>query len=150
MATVLLDELLDAYEWLSASYLGTFQPEAYVRRSDGRIFLRADEFDSEGLDDDLPEDLGDEDLYAAVPGKRDLDLGSVLALRFARDCLPTHYPKVEDIFRARGAYSRFKSLLERAGKLDDWYRYEEEATEQALREWCEDNGFVAVRKPASA
>lgn len=45
----------------------------------------------------------------------------------------------EEIFRSRGAYGRFKSLLDRANQLEAWHRYEEQAVENALREWCEEN-----------
>lgn len=37
------------------------------------------------------------------------------------------------------AYSRFKSLLEQRGQLQNWYQYEEAAVEEALREWCAAN-----------
>jgi len=53
-------------------------------------------------------------------------------------------PKVEDIFRRRGAYGRFKSLLERRGVLDEWYAYEARHRESALRQWCAENGIALV------
>jgi hypothetical protein len=37
-----------------------------------------------------------------------------------------------------------KALLANAGQLDAWHRYEAAATEHALREWCESNGFELV------
>jgi len=145
---VRLSELLDAHEWVCIDSLSGAETEAYVRRIDGQIFLRGEGLEDDCVENDRPADLGDEEVYASVPDKRALDLGSVLVLRFVRESLPDQFSRVQDIFRARGAYSRFKALLERAGKLEAWYRYEQEATEQALCEWCEDNGFVAVREPA--
>jgi hypothetical protein len=35
-------------------------------------------------------------------------------------------------------------LLERADLLDAWFGYEREAVTSALRDWCEENDFVAV------
>jgi len=49
------------------------------------------------------------------------------------------YDHVVNVFRQRRAYSRFRDLLERRGKLTAWYEYEERATEAALRQWCADN-----------
>ena len=46
------------------------------------------------------------------------------------------------IFHKRGAYARFKDLLQRKNALDRWYDFEAEATEAALREWCEINGIT--------
>ncbi|MBN1931551.1 MAG: hypothetical protein JW786_08095 [Desulfobacterales bacterium] len=45
------------------------------------------------------------------------------------------------IFRSRGAYSRFKSLLDSAGLLDKWYEFEAEQTKSRLRQWCVENGL---------
>jgi hypothetical protein len=53
--------------------------------------------------------------------------------------LPLKSDEVRDFFRKRGAYSRFKDLLDRCGMLERWYQYEAEAVEEALREWAEDN-----------
>ena len=40
---------------------------------------------------------------------------------------------------ARGAYSRFKGLLEGRDLLAQWYEYESKAQAAALRRWCEEN-----------
>jgi hypothetical protein len=48
---------------------------------------------------------------------------------------------VATFFRKRGAYGRFKDLLERKGLLEAWYEYEAQAVEQALRTWSAENGL---------
>ena len=73
----------------------------------------------------------------SVPQKHDLDLGNPFVFRFAEEYLPDLYQEVRDMFHHKGAYSRFKDLLDRQGQLDAWHRYEEQATEAALREWCQ-------------
>jgi hypothetical protein len=45
------------------------------------------------------------------------------------------------MFQRRGAYARFKDLLDREGLLDQWYAYETAVTERALRAWCERVGL---------
>ena len=44
-------------------------------------------------------------------------------------------------FHQRGAYGRFKDLLERKGMLEAWYECEAQAAEQALRAWSAENGL---------
>ena len=56
----------------------------------------------------------------------------------------TRYARVQDFFRHRGAYARFKDLLAAAGCLDKWYAFEAECTEQALKDWCEVNQIEVI------
>jgi CMP-2-keto-3-deoxyoctulosonic acid synthetase len=76
-----------------------------------------------------------------LPHKTDLDLGKRLALRFAASELPYCRDRIADFFRHKGAYARFKDLLDSEGALERWYKYETEATERALR--------TGVRRTAS-
>ena len=55
---------------------------------------------------------------------------------------PEEAEKIEAIFHHKGAYSKFKSILERRGIIDSWYAYENTAQENALREWCKLNGIT--------
>jgi hypothetical protein len=93
----------------------------------------------------LPADIDDAERYVAVPGKHDLGLGKPLALGFARTHLPECYEQVCGMFSRRGAYARFKDLLEHHQSLDAWHQWEAEQTRQALREWCADKGLTPGR-----
>ena len=116
-----------------------FGNAAWVCLETGAVFCHSDETDDF---EPLPEDIDDMDRYVAVPGKRDLGLGKPLALEFARTQLPACYEQVCAMFSHRGAYARFKDLLERHQSLDAWHQWEAEQTLQALRAWCADNGFT--------
>jgi len=137
---VSFDELLAAYEWVSAGEVAALECEAYISRASGTVH-----WCGEGVDEEPPEDIEDGSLYIAVPRKNEFDLGRSLALRFVEEHLPGSRETVYGFFRKRGAYSHFKALLAHAGQLDAWHAYEEAATENALREWCEENGLVLVR-----
>ena len=50
-------------------------------------------------------------------------------------------------FRQRGAYSKFKSAVDRAGLLDRWFEFEAAQTRAALTSWAEESGFVLVDAP---
>jgi hypothetical protein len=64
-----------------------------------------------------------------------------LALKFVAQALPDDFDEVARIFQRRGAYARFKNLLERRGKLAEWYAFESESQRKALRGWCEAYGI---------
>jgi hypothetical protein len=99
-----MDELLQAVDWVSAGM--EFDNMAYVCRTSGRIYWISSEYDDL---EDVPADIDDETKYAAVPNKRELDLGKTLALDFVTQNLPEDYATVAGYFKRRGAY-RFLSL----------------------------------------
>ncbi len=94
------------------------------------------------MPEEPPADIDDESLYLTVPNKRDLDLGRELAFRFAETHLPDFYQKVIDIFHQRGAYARFRDLLEYQDQLEAWYAFEEHETRQALRAWAAEHDLL--------
>ena len=133
---VSFSELLNAYEWVSGS--GSFENAAYINRATGKVYIDSEEVE---LDDDLPGDYEDGTKYIAVPHKNDLDLGRDLVFQFIDQNLPQKSGEMQKYFRERGAYSRFKNLLERSNLLEYWYKFEAEAVEGALREWAKENGI---------
>lgn len=135
-APVSYADLLAAFGWVSAS--GSMENTAFVSRQTGALHWGSDVNE---LEDELPEDIEDESIYLAVPHKNDLDLGKDLVLRFAEQHLPESSATVTGFFRQRGAYARFKDLLERKGILEAWYAFEAQGVERALRAWCEDCGI---------
>ena len=136
---VQMDELMDAYLFVSAAYAG--EAEAWVDRETGHIYRRW--MEAPDLAEDLPEDVEHSDRYVPVPGKYDLDLGKGLALRFAHEYLPpADVDAVYSFFRREGAYRRFKDLLDRRGLLERWHAFDDEQTLQALREWCAERGLA--------
>ena len=135
-----LDDLLAAYEWVSAGEAATVNAEAYISRLTGEIH-----WCGEGVDEEPPEDIEDESLYIALPHRSEFELGRSLALAFIDERLPRSRETVREYFHGRGAYRRFKALLAQAGQLDAWHRYEQAAKEEALNEWCAENGFIVSR-----
>ena len=104
----------------------------------GQVFYISDFGDS----DELPEDIDDDlDKYIEIPHKNELNLGKPLVLEFSAIHLPDDFEKVNSFFYKKGAYAKFKNLLEAKGLLDKWYAFEEEEQKKALREWCKDNGI---------
>jgi hypothetical protein len=108
---------------------------AYLNKETGETYYVS----SLGDSDELPADLEENEKYINVPHKNDLNLGRNLAFDFVSANLPGEFDRVRGIFNRKGAYSRFKELLESKGQLEAWYEFEQKATEEALRGWCKEN-----------
>lgn len=132
-------KLADLEEALLFTGAGGFDTAAWVCRETGEVFWHSDDTDEFGP---LPADIDDAERYVAVPDKHDLGLGKPLALAFARTHLPACEEQVREMFSHRGAYARFKNLLERHNSLDAWHQWKEAQTRQALRTWCATNGLA--------
>ena len=128
---VTMRELEDAFDFGDADEL-----EAYLNVQTGEFVFIA----PEGcLDEEPPDALEDEDKYLRMPDKRDLDLGSRLVFAFAREV--GRHDEVREIFSRRGAYRRYKDSLDRWGLAEKWYAFQDAATKEALRGWCQENGI---------
>lgn len=142
MSKVDFEELRNALEFVSAD---AFEDEsAYICQNTGTIYWISSDID---LEQDLPEDIETSDRYIAVPHKNDFDLGQSLVMSFINQELPEDYNTVASYFRKKGAYRRFKELLESRGALEVWYAFEANATDKALLDWCQENNIQLTNSP---
>ena len=141
MVAIRYDDLYLAFEFASSG-LPT-EHNAYISIDTGQIHWTSD---WNPMEEEVPDDLETSDRYIAVPHKNELNLGRVLALRFVEQELPERYEQAHAFFRSRGAYARFKRLLEAEEVLEKWYKFEAEAVEKALRGWCAENDIQLVGK----
>jgi hypothetical protein len=130
---VSLNDLLQAFEFISCGY--GEENQAFICKQSGKIYWQSSLTDD--LDDTLPEDISDSDSYLQIPDKKELGLGKPLALDFAQQFLPNDFDEIRQIFKKKGAYARFKGLLDRRRALNQWYDFEAKAEEEALRMWIE-------------
>jgi hypothetical protein len=110
---VAFSDLLLAFEF--ASFGAPYEHEAFLCKQSGQIYWHSD-FDGEF--DELPEDIEEPGKYVRIPHKNELDLARALVFAFAKQRLPRELDEVERIFSRRGAYARFKDLLDRKGALE--------------------------------
>jgi hypothetical protein len=141
VVAVKYDDLEMAFAFVSSA--SPMENAAYISLDTGAIYWTS-EFNP--LDEEVPDDLETSDRYIAIPHKNDLDLGRPLALRFTAQELPAQADRVGGFFRHKGAYARFKDLVESEGMLEQWYKFEADATERALREWCAENDIQIVEQ----
>ena len=109
---------------------------AVLNKKTGEIFYHS-ELSGE---DDFPEDV-ENDNYIEIPHKNDLNLGRNLVFDFVLKYIPGKSDEVESFFHRKGAYSKYKSLLEKLNLIDKWHKFEDEKTKTILLEWCHENGF---------
>jgi hypothetical protein len=128
------DDIENAYYFVSMS--PPYEHSVVLCKESGEMYY----ISAMGDSDELPEDADDPERYLDIPHKNDLDLGKSLVTDFAAEFCPEESRKVHDIFSRKGAYSRYKELLESKGLLDKWYDFEKRRTEEELRKWCGENG----------
>ena len=115
-----------------------FEHSAVVNRITGEVFYASEMAGH----NEIPDEAEGNDDYIWIPHKKDLNLGKPLVMDFVRGRCPDLIDPVMSIFRRKGAYGRYKDLLERKDLLEEWYAFEEEKTREALLRWCEENGVV--------
>lgn len=133
MAT--FEEIDDAFFFVNSDSYGMHR--ALLCLDNGRIYFHSEMDDPE--DDELSEDNFDCDNFIEIPHKNDLNMGQALVFEFAEDQMPGDLNRVMSIFDNRGAYRKFKDLLECRGLLESWYEFESRRMKEALMEWVKDN-----------
>ena len=122
-----------AFDYVSSASMT--EHTAIICKETGEIFFRSDYSD----EDEIPEEIYDREDCIEIPHKNDLDLGRNLVFEFVEQYLHGDFERVRQIFRKRGAYGRYKDLLEDRGFLKKWYDFENTRQTETLREWCEEN-----------
>lgn len=135
------DDLDYAFQLASADLLA--DSGAFLDRETGDWVFFDDGPQREG-DPRTPEDLLPDPRYLAAPTRQDLDLGTDLAFDFTDRHLPDARAEVRAIFSRRGAWGRFKDLLDRRDRREAWHRYEEARTRAALIGWAEGQGLRVI------
>jgi hypothetical protein len=139
MHSINLDELRNAFEFVSSG--PSSEHSAYICIDTGIIYWTSNVID---LEEEIPEDVETSDRYIPVPHKNDLKLGQSLALSFIDREIPHEYNFAASLFRKRGAYRRFKELLQAEGLLEKWFAFEANASDLALQDWCKENNIELV------
>jgi len=130
---VTLSEIREAFLFVSSAEYG--MNRALLFKDNDEIYYHSEIDDL----DELDEDESKCNNFIEIPHKNDLDLSQRLVFEFAELHLADDLSRVEQIFHGRGAYGRFKDLLEGKGLLQSWYDFENQREEEALREWALEN-----------
>ena len=107
---------------------------AILCKETGEIFYASD-YDDENQ---IPEEIYFREDCIEIPHRNDLDLGRNLVSEFVEQYMPEDFERVREILRRKGAYGKYKDLLEDRNILQKWYDFENARQTETLREWCED------------
>ncbi|EIC21667.1 hypothetical protein [Thiorhodovibrio frisius] len=133
--TTKFSELLEAFDFVSFGQM--YEHQAFLHKESGKIFWHSEYGPNE---EELPDNIFSDD-YIEIPHKNDLGLGKDLVFEFADKYLPDQIGDIERIFSHKGAYSRYKALLEEEGLLEKWFDFENETQQRALKEWCKEHNI---------
>ena len=135
MMMVKFTDIEDAFFFVSSDLYGMHT--AILDKNTGQLFYHSEMGDLDEIDDGTI----DWENCIRIPHKNDLEMGQELVFEFVEEHLPDEYQRVRQFFRKRGAYGRFKSLLESSGLLQSWFDFENQREQQILRQWCKENGI---------
>lgn len=137
MPKIKFEDIENAFEYVSMAPMYT--NSAFVNRRTGDIFYYSEYAGIEELPEGIEdvEDIFEDENFIDIPHKNELDLGKNLAIQFISINLPAEVETAYAFFRKRGAYSKFKNLLEQRNLLDEWYAFETEMQTKALKSWCQ-------------
>ena len=134
MAKFSFSDIENAFMFVNSGMYGS--NTALLCKDTGKILYISD---MAGIDETEEEDQLDSHQCIEIPHKNELDLGKNLVFEFVEEYLPEAYNHVQEIFRRKGAYGRYKDLLDERGLLNKWQEIQNVREETALREWCEEN-----------
>ena len=137
-----------AVPWQDLLHAFTFVNSAQKGENIARLSLGSGQIELRSVWTELwAEEAGTEETGGEtvdIPHKTDLGLGRDLVLWFVEEVIPEQLDDVAEIFQKRGAYAKFRALLEEEGLTQQWYLFEAEAEKQGLRSWCEENGIPVL------
>src|SRR6266403_4323965 len=76
-------EILLAFEFVGSSNVGMH--EVFLCRRTGKIYWRSEISDLDELNNELPDDVEDDEKYAAIPDRRELGLCKPMVWGFGRE-----------------------------------------------------------------
>jgi hypothetical protein len=133
--SIQFSDIEDAFFFVSSASMYT--NSAILCKESGKIFYQSDYLEEEA--DEITEEILENEDCIEIPHKNELDLGRDLVFEFVEEHLPGDFERARNIFRRKGAYRRYKDLLEERGLLKKWFDFENRIQTRALRAWCEDN-----------
>ena len=131
-------DIEDAFFYVSSAPMTT--NTAVLCKETGELFYASDYTD----ENEIPEDIYYRDDCIEIPHKNDLDLGRNLVFEFVEEYLPGDFDRVRNIFRRKGAYGRYKDLLDDRGLSQEWYDFENTRQAETIRQWCKDDEIKLI------
>jgi hypothetical protein len=79
------------------------------------------------------------DDYLPLPEKYDFNEYRIMEKFISRVIISKQSEMLSQSIKGRGAFRRFKTMLERLGLLDEWYKYRGQKLREFVEFWCKEN-----------
>lgn len=137
---VKLGVILDAIEMADDNYTYFLDLET------GESVFLADELvtglDNEGLEDEIEENL---ERYLRLPTKFEIHEYHIME-EFIWTLKGDRADKLEHAIQGRGAFRRFKDMVDRMGISQQWYDFQAEYYRKLAIEWCQEHGLEYIEE----
>ncbi len=137
---VRIDVILDAIEMADDNYTYFLDLET------GESVFLADELvtglDNEGLEDEIEENL---ERYLRLPTKFEIHEYHIME-EFIWTLKGDRADKLEHAIQGRGAFRRFKDMVDRMGISQQWYDFQAEYYRKLAIEWCQEHGLEYIEE----
>lgn len=134
------DVILDAIEMADDNYTYFLDLET------GESVFLADELvtglDNEGLEDEIEENL---ERYLRLPTKFEIHEYHIME-EFIWTLKGDRADKLEHAIQGRGAFRRFKDMVDRMGISQQWYDFQAEYYRKLAIEWCQEHGLEYIEE----
>ena len=133
---VKLEVVIDAIEMADDNYTYFLDLET------GESVFLVDELltglDNEGLDEEIEENY--ETRYLRLPTKYEINEYHIME-EFIWTLEDEKVNKLEGAIQGRGAFRRFKDMVNRMGISQQWYNFQAEYYRKLAIEWCKENSL---------
>ena len=133
---VKLEVVIDAIEMADDNYTYFLDLET------GESVFLVDELitglDNEGLDEEIEENYGTR--YLRLPTKYEINEYHIME-EFIWTLEDEKVNKLEGAIQGRGAFRRFKDMVNRMGISQQWYNFQAEYYRKLAIEWCKENSL---------
>jgi hypothetical protein len=83
--------------------------------------------------------LENQDDYLSLPEKYDFNEYRIIEKFIARVIIPKQSEMLSQSIHGKGAFRRFKAMLENLGLVDEWYKYRGQKLRDFVEFWCREN-----------
>jgi len=83
--------------------------------------------------------LDNQDDYLSLPEKYDFNEYRIIEKFIARVVIPNQSEILSQSIYGKGAFRRFKTVLEKLGLVDEWYKYRGQKLREFVEFWCKEN-----------
>ncbi len=83
--------------------------------------------------------LENQDDFLSLPEKYDFNEYRIIEKFIARVVISKQSAMLSQSIHGKGAFRRFKTMLEKLGLIDEWYKYRGQQLRKFVEFWCKEN-----------